>query len=228
MRCQSSILSSLLDLPKGWQKWAVSSAPVVIGVVYYFWLLGRNPAALTECLFGPSCSLTIATWGLVCLAASAFLATALAVDYARRAYDIEVACRLEQRRCRDKEHWASPDLRVFVLPNGQIVQYGVPLEFLGRRTAGSWRRQHHAFINLGRSALVDVSVELVFTYGNRHTSRERLSLGCVGADNNEVHVTLYWFGALGRVDVRWATARHGGTEPLEFYPAQRTVSEKSF
>jgi hypothetical protein len=151
----------------------------------------------------------------------------MAVDYARRAYEIEVACRLEQRLCREVRHKASPNKRVFILSNGTIVQYGAPLEFLRNADARIWHRQHHAFINLGRSALVDVSADIIATAQKGQEVTETIVLGCIGADNREIHVAIYWHDDLGRMDIRWKNARHGDSQRLEFYPEKVRSTERS-
>ena len=215
--------SSLSHLVSDWPFWLLLSAPLLVGAIFVSYYLNSFPAGASHSLFDSTWSLAYATWALVVFTATAFTAAVVAAYYARRAFQLETACALEQRVCGIPDHRKEADVRVFIDSDNTVRINETPPSFLAARR--NWNRQDHAFINLRRATLFRVSVDAQFNLPTNATSiNATIELGSIGGDLSEIHVTIRWHRDLEQLITTWSNARHwfdgveGKNEPLRFYP----------
>ncbi len=170
------------------------------------------------CAFGrDTCSTAVATWFLVVVSLFAFVAAMIAANWAHLAYQNETEPRLGEDRCTISDPHKVD--KVFYLSlDGDLLPH-LPFD---KTTEDDYGNEHHAFTNLGRSALGSVCVHVKFSdeFGGA-TDELLMSLGNLGvADSHrERHVALKIpkeLLARGRVFVRFMRAYAGRTEIKEF------------
>jgi hypothetical protein len=169
------------------------------------------------CLFTQdNCSLAVATWALTILGAMTLLAALAAAVFAGSAYFIEVRKLLGERVCHQKEHEGEAAINLYLRDNRKIGGRPPPGFDLSEYDA-----HNHAFINLSRSPIINVSVGYTLRFSDSSDPlSERIELGSVGRDD-EIHLCLYRHRSLPSIErIDWADARQGrhGKQPLEFYP----------
>lgn len=172
------------------------------------------------CAFGnPVCSTAVATWLLVGVSVLAFAAAASAAVWARLAYRNEIEARLGQDDCLDlgKDH--KVDKKLYLSPELDLL----PNRPLGTKET-DYKPFHHAFTNLGRSALGNVRIHVRFFDRDGWPSPQFqvITLGNLGvADSHrERHVELRIHKSLfenkGRVYTKFLAAYTGNSRINEF------------
>jgi hypothetical protein len=217
----------------------------VSGLAY--WTIVRNGNGF-RCIYGdPACSLTVATWLLVIATAAAFLAAFKAAKEAIRTYDVtssslalarrmaqlEQAQLFAERSCHRVRHEA-PTIRRWIIPLRDTEEIKV-LEQSPEMASPSSEQfpsfndpDLHDIFNLGRSPIVDPSVDVEFSFTKRPTLTARIKLPSIPVAG-DVHVMFYVAKSLGQVDVRWYLAERTESQReltiVEFYPQQRAKRE---
>lgn len=170
------------------------------------------------CAFGKdTCSTAVATWLLVVMALFAFVAAIIAANWAHLAYQNETEPRLGEDACTLSEPHRV-DRTFYLSLDGDLLSR-LPFD---DTTEKDYQERHHSFTNLGRSALGNVCVRVVFRdeYGSA-TDEQKMPLGNFGvADSHrERHVAIKIPTALldqGEVYVDFTSA-YAGDEKINAF-----------
>jgi hypothetical protein len=196
-------------------------AALVAALGWIYWYHAAHEDAY-RCLYGdPVCSLTVATWILVIATSSAFLAafkgakeavkafrtgvdslkaSRETLDTAQRALMLEQASLFGERRClRDnhnapgKDWWLDDELRYYEETRPFDAEWQPP--------------DRHDFFNLGRSALVQPSVDVIFKTSQ---TERRWTIYFPGIPTDQdVHMSFHFLKSLGQVNVRFTDTEPG-------------------
>lgn len=199
---------------------AYVSVPALAGTVFvlvgvYYWRTYSHESPF-DCLYGDKdCSLAVGTWLLGFVTLAAFLAAASAAVFAARAYVLETKGSLGHRRCSERRHFNEPDVTLYIASLTKEPQRYRPTESV----RSDFISEHHAFLNLGRSPLVAVTVDYqIRVLGRQAPFIGKLQLDCIPVDG-EVHVAIYRLKALIRANVAWEVPAAQDKAKLDFVPA---------
>jgi len=189
---------------------------------------------LAQCADAKQCDVAKASWALVLVTLGAFLAAVVAALFAYEAYRLEIAKGLGLRLCRRPEHTTAPDVIM------EIDDSGKP--FLRNKKdddASRGHRRDNAFLNLGRTPLMNVSVLFASSAKNaapiKKTFDMALGLGPIPV-KGEVHMVIFFPLDGPEIELEWRSATEQGRR-LSFHRAPnyrdgerglavRSVSEK--
>ncbi len=192
---------------------------LLTGVGYW---LGHSNISGTECIYGyPGCSTAAATWALAIFALFSFAAAAEAVMWTSSLFNIEVDPRMGQAECTKRGSGHPPNLEVFVLDD-QVLIGKRPIGYNPTTVRREYFVHHVGFTNLGRTALVDVTVNM---HLDNDSKGVEIGLGNIVRDA-ETHVVIYVSREYKVQDpeVCWGNACQLG-EAIDFYPGSPVVSE---
>jgi hypothetical protein len=156
-------------------------------------LVALKQSPLICVLIRADCSTALATWTAACVALAAFLAAVAALNLERKPS-------LGINRCSDDGH-RTPRMPVYIIDATEASFYNVPPLF--PETAFE-ALLHFDFENLGRSALLNVEIELHLTHA-RHSKSHMAWIGSIGVDK-AAHVSVYYL-----IDAFWPSLQWSST-----------------
>jgi hypothetical protein len=192
---------------------------------FFYW---TNHPGLTafDCLYGNApCSSAAAAWSIGVLAICSFAAAAEAIVLTARLLTVEIEPRLGQAECPKHGEGHQHDLEIFVLDD-QILLGKRPIGYDPETLDQDYHIHNVGFTNLGRTALVSVSV-------NMHLDDDKvgyeINLGNIVRDA-ETHVVIYVSQELkeGDPEIYWSAACQEGLPIKSFYPCNPVPSEVVF
>jgi hypothetical protein len=201
--------------------WAIG---VSVALFLFFGLAywANNPGlSAPECLFGSSgCSTSAATWALAIFALISFGAASEAIAWTISLFQLETKSILGQSECSKRGKGHLTDLEIFVLDD-QLLQGRRPVGYNPSTLRNDYYIHHVGFANLGRTALVNISVRM-------HLDDQKpceIALGNIRRDD-ETHVVIYVSRSYQKKDpkVCWSEACQDGV-PVEFCPSSPMTSE---
>jgi hypothetical protein len=199
--------------------WWIIAAPIFVGAVFFivglaFWTSYPHESWRTCIYTDKDCSLAVGTWFLADVTLAAFLAAGVAAFFAANAYSLETKAVLGHRLCPLKEHRREPDATLYVTSLKASPRRFPPVD----KGPGFYTEQH-AFLNLGRVPLTDVSVKYTLKVEGRDDPfRGDLGLDCIMVDG-EAHVTLFVRKDIPGVKITWRKAKQGDVD-LTFFPGK--------
>lgn len=203
---------------------------VATGIIFFlfggtaFWIESRTNVA--ACLWGnAACSLTIATYLLCGITAGAFIAAAVAAQYAygtwlqgNETLNIERSMVLGQRLCDNRGH--KVDIPLYIGEDYRFYD-GKPKPLV------SFDQMDFEFISLGRSPIVNAIVDVYCYFSNAEADQHSVIVGSMRSDAS-VHCT-FWIhtDVLRNIEnIEWSAigARCEGG-PLQFKPLRPSKPE---
>ena len=201
-------------------------APIIVGAIFLlcgvvFWLSNPHESWLTCVYSDKDCSLTVATWALADVTLAAFIAAAVAAFFAVNAYELETDTVLGHKMCAQAEHRLEPDVTLYFTSKVRRPQRFSPVNLTG------YHPEHHAFLNLSRTSLVEVTVRYSIEIdGKAKPFLGTLNLDCIPVDG-ETHVTLYFRNGFTGIKTTWLTPAKQGMHYLTFFPGKGYSSAAS-
>lgn len=173
----------------------------------------------------PACSITVATWLLIFVGFFAFIAAFAAARFAASTYEMESRTQLGQSPCTNPGNHGVLVTVYLLETNMTVLVDATPPGF---NVDEYHKPQDHDFENLGRAAIIQARVSVLFeTPDRKNVSRaHEVPLGNIGRDKH-VHVRIYISKKLDKIITRWLpTVQHGGGYDLKFYPYNGVVAEE--
>lgn len=200
---------ALCFLLSGWVYWSISSHSDGFRCVYD----------------DPTCSITVATWLLIFVGFFAFIAAFAAAKFSASTYEMESRTQLGQTRCTNAQSHGVLVTLYLLETNMTVLVDAVPPDF---NQAAYHEPEDHDFENLGRAAIIQAQVSVIFESpdGKDKSKPRSIALGNIGRDKH-VHVRVYISKKLDKIITTWLPeVKHKGNYKLPFYPYNAVVEEK--